>query len=44
MKVTGKLPMDIMSTLTLSPSKYPKTPRRDLEERGSLDEVPKVAS
>ena len=44
MKLSVKLLMDIMSTLTPSPvqsriSMSSKTPGRDLEERCSLDEV-----
>ena len=49
MKLSVKLPMDIMSTLTSSPvpsrtSMSSKTPGRDLEDRWSLDEVPDVRS
>ena len=49
MKLSVKLPMDIMSPLTASPapsrtSKSSKTPGRDLEDRWSLDEVPDVGS
>ena len=49
MKLSIKLPMDIMSTLTSSPapsrtSTSSKTPGRDLEDRWSLDEVPDVGS
>ena len=47
MKLSVKLPMDIMSTLISSPSRTStssKTPGRDFEERWSLDEVPDVGS
>ena len=49
MKLSVKLPMDIMSTLTSSPapsrtSMSSKTPGRDLEDMWSLEEVPDVGS
>ena len=49
MKLSEKLPMDIMSTLTSSPapsrtSMSSKTPGTDLEDRCSLDEVLDVGS
>ena len=49
MKLSVKLLMDIMSTLTPSPvssrtSTSSKTPGRDLKDRWSLDEVPDVRS
>ena len=49
MKLSGKLPRDIMSTQMPSPapsrtSLSSKTPGRDFEDRWSLDEVPDVGS
>ena len=49
MELSGKLPIDIMITLTPSPaasrtSMSTKTPGRDLEDRWSLDEVPDLGS
>ena len=49
MKLSEKLPMDVLSALTPSqaPSRtstFSKTPGRDLEDRWSLDEVPDVGS
>ena len=49
MKLSVKLPMDIMITLTPSPapsrpSMSSKTPGRDLEDRWRLDEVFDVGS
>ena len=49
MKLSVKLLMDIMSTLTPSPapsrqSMSSKTPGRDLKDRWSLDVVPDVES
>ena len=49
MKLSVKLPWDILSTMTPSPapsrtSTSSKTPGRDFEDRWSLDEVPDVGS
>ena len=49
MKLSGKLPMDIMNILTpsLAPSRTSMssmTPGRNLDDRWSLDEVPDVGS
>ena len=49
MKLSVKLPRNIMSTLTPLPAPSgtllsSKTPRRDLEDRWSLDKLPDVGS